>query len=186
MSPVKGVHIAIDVARAAGVPLRIAAKLREPAEHEYFEARIRPMLGDDVEYLGELGGADKCRLLGEATCLLNPIQWAEPFGMVMIEALACGTPVVATPFGSVTEIVDDAVTGFIREDAPALAAAVGAAGQLSRIACRRAVAGRFSAQRMVSEHLALYRRVVDAPAHRPITLPPAPALVADAAATSAA
>jgi glycosyltransferase involved in cell wall biosynthesis len=188
MSPTKGVHLAIEVARGAAVPLRIAAKLREPLEREYFEASVRPLLGGEVEYLGELGTAEKCELLGQADCLLNPIQWAEPFGMVMIEALACGTPVVATPFGSVTEIVDDGVTGYVRRDVPSLAAAVPAAAALSRAACRQAAASRFSAARMVGEHVSVYRRLASAPEHRPISLPPAPpqALAAEPRTTSAA
>src|SRR4051794_33670059 len=97
MSPEKGAREAALVARAAGVPLRIAAKLREPAEQEYFDAEVKPLLCSDVEFLGELGYVDKLDLVGGSFALLNPIQWAEPFGLVMIEALATGTPVVATP-----------------------------------------------------------------------------------------
>ena len=95
MSPDKGVHIAARAARRAGVPLRIAAKMREPAEFAYFEREVKPLLGGGVEYVGEVGGQAKLELLARATCLLNPLTWPEPFGMVMIEALACGTPVVA-------------------------------------------------------------------------------------------
>ena len=98
-------------------PLKIAAKMREDAEFEYFQTEVEPLLGDGVEYVGELDEAGKFELLGAATALLNPIQWSEPFGLVMIEALACGTPVVATSAGSVPEIVDDGRTGFIRDAA---------------------------------------------------------------------
>ena len=97
MVPEKGVHTAIRAARAAGVPLLIAAKMHEQHEHEYFAERVKPLLGGDVEYVGEVGGDRKLQLLGDAVCLLNPIAWSEPFGMVMVESLACGTPVVATP-----------------------------------------------------------------------------------------
>jgi glycosyltransferase involved in cell wall biosynthesis len=156
MSPDKGVHLAIEAARAAGLPLRIAAKMRERSEHEYFEHCVRPMLGPDVEYLGEVGGAGKRTLLAEATCLLNPIQWPEPFGLVMVEALAVGTPVVATPCGAAPEIVDDGVTGFLRSDVTSLATALGHVAGLDRAACRRAAAARFSAARMARDHVEAY------------------------------
>jgi glycosyltransferase involved in cell wall biosynthesis len=159
MSPDKGVHLAIRVARAAGVPLRIAARTSEPAEEEFFSAVVRPQLGADVEFLGEVGGADKLALLGEAACLLNPITWPEPFGMVMVEALATGTPVVATPFGAVPEIVTDGVTGYIRADELALSAALMEVERLDRGACRQEVVARFSAARMVAEHVAVYATV---------------------------
>jgi len=169
MNPAKGVDRAIRVARAAGVPLRIAAKMREPAEHDYFRARVAPLLGGPVEYVGEVGGADKLALLAEATCLLNPIAWPEPFGMVMVESLACGTPVVATPSGAAPEIVEDQQTGFLRTDDDGLAAAVLAAADLDRSACRQAAKERFSATRMAAEHLALFRQLCGADAD---TVPP--------------
>ena len=122
MSPDKGVDTAARVAREAGVPLLIASRLSEPAEHEYFRRAVEPLLGGDVRYVGEVGGAHKCELIGRAACLLNPIAWDEPFGMVMVEALARGTPVVATPRGSVPELVDDGVTGFVRSSPEDLAA----------------------------------------------------------------
>ncbi len=156
MCPEKGVDAAIRVARRAGMPLRIAAKMSEAAEQLYFEQRVRPLLGGDIEYIGEVGGADKTNLLGGATCLLNPISWPEPFGMVMVEALACGTPVVATPMGAVPEIVDHGVTGFVCSSEPDLAGALTAVASLQREACRQAVAARFSAERMVAEHVLLY------------------------------
>jgi glycosyltransferase involved in cell wall biosynthesis len=156
MCPEKGVDAAIRVARQAGMPLRIAAKMSEAAEQLYFEQRVRPLLGGDIEYIGEVGGADKTNLLGGATCLLNPIAWPEPFGMVMVEALGCGTPVVATPMGAVPEIVDHGVTGFVCSSEPALADALTAVAGLGREACRQAVAARFSAERMVADHVLLY------------------------------
>jgi glycosyltransferase involved in cell wall biosynthesis len=160
MKPEKGVHRAVQVARAAGVPLRIAAKMREPAEQAYYAEQVEPLLGGDVEYLGEVGADVKLELLAQATCLLNPITWPEPFGMVMIEALACGTPVVATPHGAAPEIVDPGVTGFIAADTGGLAAAVTRVGELDRHACRRSVKERFSMARLADDHLDLYQQVV--------------------------
>ncbi|MFP5347117.1 MAG: glycosyltransferase family 4 protein, partial [Actinomycetes bacterium] len=149
MDPGKGVREAALVARAAGVPLKIAAKMSEAPEREYFESQVQPLLGEDVEYVGELGPADKYRLVGEAQALLNPLQWPEPFGLVMVEALACGTPVVTTPCGAAPEIVEDGVTGFVRDSAAALTAALKQADRLDRAACRRSAETAFSAERMV-------------------------------------
>jgi glycosyltransferase involved in cell wall biosynthesis len=158
MCPEKGVAGAARIARAAGIPLRIAAKMREPRELDYFHREVQPLLGGDLEYVGEVGGDDKLELLGDALCLLNPIAWPEPFGMVMIEALACGTPVVTTPCGAAPEIVDDGVTGFVRGDEPSLARALGEVAHLDRDRCRRAVKERFSAARLAADHLDVYRR----------------------------
>jgi glycosyltransferase involved in cell wall biosynthesis len=160
MCPEKGVDAAVRVARRAGMPLRIAAKMSEAAEQLYFDHHVRPLLGGDIEYVGEVGGADKLELLENATCLLNPIAWPEPFGMVMVEALACGTPVVATPMGAVPEIVDDGLTGFVRSTEDALAEALLAVSGIDRDRCRKAVAERFSATRMVADHLALYDSLI--------------------------
>jgi glycosyltransferase involved in cell wall biosynthesis len=161
MTPDKGAEQAIAIARRAGVPLVLAAKMREPAERRYFERRIAPLLGPGVDYLGEVGGADKGGLLAGAVGLLNPIQWDEPFGLVMIEALACGTPVLATPRGAAPEIVDHGVTGFLGSE-DELVAAAGRLGELDRTACRAAVAERFSTTRMVEEHLDLFSRILAA------------------------
>ncbi|HKY16233.1 MAG TPA: glycosyltransferase family 4 protein [Microthrixaceae bacterium] len=159
MAPEKGVHIAARVARRAGVPLRIAAKMREPAEEAYFESSVAPLLGDGVEYLGEVSGPEKLSLLAGAICLLNPIAWSEPFGMVMIEALACGTPVVARPVGSVPELITDGITGFVARSEERLCDAMTRVAQLDRARCRREVATRFSSERMVAEHLDVYGSV---------------------------
>lgn len=160
MCPEKGIPAAIRVARRAGVPLRIAAKMSEPTEELYFERCVKSLLGAGIEFVGEVGGKDKLDLLRGAVCLLNPIQWPEPFGMVMVEALACGTPVVATPMGAAPEIVDDGVTGFIRGTEADLASGVLASTDLDRADCRAAVAGHFSADRMAAEHLVLYEQVL--------------------------
>lgn len=124
MNPDKGIIKAIEVARKSGIPLKIAAKCREKAEMQYFTDVVEPMLSHDVEYLGEVDFAEKIALLQSAICLINPIGWPEPFGMVMIEALACGTPVVATDRGSVSEIIEDGVNGFIANSLNELADSV--------------------------------------------------------------
>jgi glycosyltransferase involved in cell wall biosynthesis len=167
MCPEKGPRQAVLIARAAGVPLKIAAKIREQAERDYFEHAVEPLLGNDVEYVGELGPEDKLALVGGSFALLNPLQWAEPFGLVMIEALATGTPVVATPTGAAPEIVDDGVTGYLRNGQGALAAALLEAPDLDRSACRTAAVERFATERMVDAHVRLYRRLQNGAGIRP-------------------
>jgi len=135
--------------------------MREPHEFEYFRAMVEPRLGGEVEYLGEVGPADKYQLLGAARCLLNPIAWPEPFGMVMIEALACGTPVDGTPCGAAPEIVDDGVTGLLRTDPQALVDALVDVERIDRDECRKAVGKRFSMSRMAEGHVAAYESLVD-------------------------
>jgi glycosyltransferase involved in cell wall biosynthesis len=160
MIEAKGAHRAIHAAVAAGLELYIAGKAHTADEIAYVEEEIRPFLGPSVHYLGEITSDAKIELLAGASCLLNPIAWDEPFGMVMIEALACGTPVIALRYGSAPEIVDDGVTGFLVDTQSDLIPALGAVGSLDRLACRAAAEGRFSASRMVEEHIALYERVV--------------------------
>ena len=161
MHPDKGVLTAIRVARRAGVPLRIAAKMQSSGELEYFREVVGPELGGDIEYVGEVGAREKYELLGGAFALLNPIQWSEPFGMVMIEAMATGTPVVGTPRGAAPEIVEDGTTGFIRDTPKALAAALARCPELRRADCRAATETQFSAGRMVREHLKFYARCLN-------------------------
>lgn len=165
MHPGKAPHLAAEIARAAGVPLRIAAKMREPEERAYFEAMVRPLLGAGVSYVGEVGGQEKLELLGGASCLLNPILWPEPFGMVMIEALACGTPVLSTAHGAAPEIVGDGV-GFVRQGRAGLVEALGRVDEIDRSACRAWVEERFSVGRMVAAHLAVYERAMEGQAVR--------------------
>lgn len=160
MAATKGVLEAVLAARDAGVPLLIAAKNREPLEKQYFEREVRPLLGRDIEYCGEIGGKEKLDLLAGARALLNPIQWHEPFGLVMIEALACGTPVLAFPNGAAPEIIDHGITGFLCHDLPDLVARIGQVDELDRRACRAAVEGHFSTDRMVAEHLELYSSIL--------------------------
>jgi glycosyltransferase involved in cell wall biosynthesis len=161
MHPGKAPHVAAAVARAAGVPLRIAAKMSEPAERAYFEEQIRPLLGPEVSYLGEVNREEKLELLRGAECLLNPIAWPEPFGMVMIEALACGTPVITTSCGAAPEIVESGQVGWVRNTAAGLAEALGNVRELDRLACRRHAETKFSIGRMVAKHVALYEHLVD-------------------------
>ena len=161
ISPEKRVDRAIEIARLSGLPLRIAAKV-DRADRDYFEAVIRPLLRLPlVEYLGEIGDHEKGDFLGEASALLFPIDWPEPFGLVMIEALACGTPVIAWPHGSVPEIIEDGVTGFIVEGRRAAVEAVRRIGALSRATCRATFERRFTAQRMARDYLAVYRRIIE-------------------------
>ncbi|HEX8002899.1 MAG TPA: glycosyltransferase family 4 protein [Mycobacteriales bacterium] len=166
MSSDKGVHRAIAIARAAGVPLRIAAKMRDEAEVAYFDGVVRPLLGPDVEFLGEVAPDERAELLGSAMALVNPIGWPEPFGMVMIESLATGTPVLTFALGAAPEIVDHGVTGFLGSDVVSLATAVGRLGEIDRRRCRAVVEQRFSADRMVAEHVELYASMTASPRDR--------------------
>jgi glycosyltransferase involved in cell wall biosynthesis len=162
MAPEKGPHRAIAAARKAGTPLILAGKLREPNEHLFFEKEVAPLLGDDVEYVGEVSQAEKERLLGGARATLFPIRWNEPFGLVMLEALACGTPVLAFPEGAVPEVIEDGRTGAICRDESEMADAISSAGEFDRSACRAAVEGYFSMDRVVDEHLELFEQLVAA------------------------
>jgi glycosyltransferase involved in cell wall biosynthesis len=155
-SPDKGVAEAIEIARKADMPIVVVAKKREGAELRYFEERVAPLLGPGVEYLGEVHPDERDRLMRDALALVNPISWDEPFGLVMVEALACGTPVVAYPAGAAPEIIDDGVTGFLCTGQDEAVAALGKVRALDRSACRAAVDKRFPAERMVADYLDLY------------------------------
>jgi glycosyltransferase involved in cell wall biosynthesis len=158
MTENKGVHRAIAVARAAGMRLKIAAKMREPHELAYFEKFVEPHLGDDVIYLGEVDANGKRELLASAAALLNPISWREPFGMVMLEALACGTPVVGCPQGAAPEIVEHDVTGFLGDSDAELITGLLSLDRIDRRACREHVRQRFSVERMVEGYVQVYER----------------------------
>jgi glycosyltransferase involved in cell wall biosynthesis len=160
MSPDKGADRAIQVARAAGLPLRIAAKMRQPDEIEYFETHVRPQLDEQIEYLGELEQRDKVKLLRHARATLFPIEWEEPFGLVMIESMACGTPVIATRRGSVPEVIEHGRGGIIVDDAHEMADALAAADELDPRECRRSVEERFSPQQMTQNYLDVYKRAL--------------------------
>jgi glycosyltransferase involved in cell wall biosynthesis len=158
ISPEKRVDRAIEIAKAVGMPLRVAAKV-DPADQEYFDKEVRHLLsGTDVEFIGEIGDQDKTEFLGNAFALLFPIDWPEPFGLVMIEAMACGTPVIAFRGGSVAEIVDEGVTGFVVESIEEAAEAVQRIPSIDRRECRAAFERRFSARRMCEDYLKAYAR----------------------------
>jgi glycosyltransferase involved in cell wall biosynthesis len=160
VSPEKGLDVAIRVAEAAGLPLRIGAKV-DPADQDYYEAAIRPLLGSPVvDFLGEVDEATKRELLVHARALLFPIDWPEPFGLVMIEALACGTPVIARPRGSVPEVLVDGETGLLAEGFDDLVRAAAAVDRLDRRACRAAAERCFSVEAMADRYEALYRRLI--------------------------
>ncbi len=153
----KGVHVAIDVARASGRPLVIAGPI---VDSPYFADRIRPELDDRVRWVGPVGGAEKLRLLQRAHALLFPAQWDEAFGLVMVEAMACGTPVVAIERGAVAEIVIDGVNGFRADGVAALPDLVARIGELDRARVRASVTERFSHRRMAVDYVRLYRRIL--------------------------
>ncbi len=158
--PEKAPHVAIDAARAAGVPLLLAGKCTEPLEREYFRTEIEPRLGPDITLLGVADAVRKRDLLSRARCLLFPICWDEPFGLVMVEALACGTPVVALRQGAVPEVVEDGVTGFVVEKESDLAQAVLASSALSPAACRKDAEARFDVSRMASAYERVYQSLL--------------------------
>ncbi len=167
IAPEKGVDRAISIARQCGAPLRIAAKV-DKVDREYFDEKISPLLDDtDVEYIGEITDAEKSAFLSGAIALLDPIDWPEPFGLVMIEAMACGTPVIAFNRGSVPEVVDDGMTGFIVEDVKGAVRAFDRVLHLSRERVRRHFERRFTARRMAQEYLAVYRSLADGIARHP-------------------
>jgi glycosyltransferase involved in cell wall biosynthesis len=162
ISPEKRMDHAIQIAKRAGVPLKIAAKV-DKADQEYFETTIKPLLDQSgVEFIGEIGEAAKDEFLGNALALLFPIDWPEPFGLVMIEALACGTPVIARSRGSVPEIIEHGATGFIINDIEEGVEAVKNIHRLSRKNCRQTFQQRFTATRMAEDYIALYQRLVHA------------------------
>lgn len=160
ISPEKGVVDAIQIAQRSGLPLKIAAKV-DQADVGYYENDVKPLLGlSGVEFIGEIGHPEKNAFLGNAAALLFPIDWPEPFGIVMIEALACGTPVIAYRRGSVPEVIEDGVTGFIAADTDGAVDAVKSLREIDRKACRRHFEHRFTDERMAREYLALYQQLV--------------------------
>ena len=157
----KGAHLAIDAARAAGLPIVLAGKCSEPAERGYFEREITRRLGPGVRYVGEADAAQKRQLLSRARALAFPVQWEEPFGLVMIEAMACGTPVIALRCGSVPEIVADGITGIIADNPAALPGALAAAWRLDPARCRQHVRDRFDLPAMAAGYERIYRMLAE-------------------------
>jgi glycosyltransferase involved in cell wall biosynthesis len=161
IAPEKRVDIAIHVAEHVGMPLKIAAKI-DKADRDYYEEEIRDLIDSPcVEYIGEIGDHEKSDFLSGAVALLVPIDWPEPFGLVIIEAMACGTPVIAFNRGSVPELIDEGVTGFIVEDEAGMIGAVDRLAHLSRPAIRKRFEERFTARRMALDYLSAYRSLME-------------------------
>jgi len=163
MSPQKGAHRAIETALAAGCPLKLAGRIKEPLEHRYFDRHVRPHLSSTIEYLGEVTHDEKVSLLQGARATLFPVAWEEPFGLVLIESMACGTPVLATRRGAVPEIVEDGVGGVIVDRWEDAAQALERTDDISAAATRRSVEQRFTPERMVHNYLDAFERTI---AHR--------------------
>jgi glycosyltransferase involved in cell wall biosynthesis len=160
--PEKRPDRAIQIAQRAGRELKIAAKV-DRVDEEYFKTKIEPLLqSSQVEFIGEIGEDEKTAFLGDAAALLFPVDWPEPFGLAMIESLACGTPVIAYRKGSVPEVIDPGETGFIVENIDEAVEAVSRIGQISRLRCRQTFEERFSAARMAAEYVRVYNQMSDA------------------------
>jgi glycosyltransferase involved in cell wall biosynthesis len=167
ISPEKRVDRAIHIAERCGLPLKIAAKV-DAVDHDYFEEMIKPLLAKPhVEFIGEISDAQKSEFLSRALALIVPIDWPEPFGLVMIEAMACGAPVIAFNRGAVPEVIEDGVTGFVVEDETSAVGSIRHLSRLSRVAIRKRFEDRFSARRMAKDYLAVYRDLLGATAPRP-------------------
>jgi glycosyltransferase involved in cell wall biosynthesis len=159
-SPEKGLDRAIEIAQSAGMRLKIAAKV-DKADQEYFESVIQPLLkSPDIEFVGEIGYPEKNEFLGNAAALLFPISWPEPFGIVMIEAMACGTPVIAYPFGSIPEVVADGISGYLVSDQTSAVEAIKKVGEIDRKRVRKHFEQHFTADRMALNYLKIYERMV--------------------------
>jgi len=162
ISPEKGPDAAIEIAAKAGLPLKLAAKI-DVVDRPYWEAKIEPLIraNSQIEYVGEISEMQKAEFLGKARALLFPINWPEPFGLVMIEAFACGTPVIAYRSGSTPEVIDEGLTGFVVDSVEAAVAAIGKLDQLDRMAVRRRFERRFTAEHMADGYERAYRRVLE-------------------------
>ena len=161
LSPDKGAHRAIAVAMETGLPLKIAGKKQDPKEVRYFKELVEPHLLDGIEYLGEVSHGEKVELLQNARATLFPIEWEEPFGLVMIESMACGTPVIATRWGAVPEVIEHGRSGIIVDDYRIFPSALEEADKLDPFDIRRYVEQEFSRERMVSEYLKVYRTFIE-------------------------
>jgi glycosyltransferase involved in cell wall biosynthesis len=160
ISPEKGVGRAIEIAVRSGMRLKIAAKV-DRCDRNYFERKIRPLLDHPlIEFISEIGASEKQEFLGNAAALLFPIEWPEPFGLVMIEAMACGTPVIAHPFGSVPEIIPDGIAGFLVRDLDEAVNAVQRLGELDRRECRQHFEMNFTDERMARDYVKLYNQLI--------------------------
>lgn len=161
ISPEKRPDLAIEVARRVGIPLKLAAKV-DAVDRDYFQTVIKPLLSPpDIEYIGEIGEPEKSEFLGNALAFMFTIDWPEPFGLAMIEALACGTPVIARPCGSIPEVIRNGATGFIVKSVEEMVAAVRDIGKLAREECRREFENRFTVEIMVDRYEQIYRQLID-------------------------
>jgi glycosyltransferase involved in cell wall biosynthesis len=160
LAPDKGAHRAVRTAIETGLPLKIAGKMREPLELQYFDELIRPHLNDRIEYLGEVSHGEKVELLQHARATLFPIEWEEPFGLVMIESMACGTPVIATRWGAVPEVIAPGESGIIVDDWADAATALERADAISPEQCRAQALERFAPERMVRDYLQAYEALL--------------------------
>ncbi len=162
ISPEKGIESAIRIATAVGIKLKVAAKV-DVADKLYFESSVRPLLcHDNVEFIGEINDDQKPEFLSNAQALLFPIDWPEPFGLVMIEAMACGCPVIARNRGSVPEVMEDGITGFVIENDAEAVAALGSLHTLDRSAVRRRFDQRWTARRMAEDYVDVYEELIEA------------------------
>jgi glycosyltransferase involved in cell wall biosynthesis len=160
MSPDKGAHRAVAVAMETGLPLKIAGKMQDPREQTYFHELVEPHLVDGIEYLGEVSHGEKVELLQNARATLFPIEWEEPFGLVMIESMACGTPVIATRWGAVPEVIEHGRSGIIVDDYRQMAGALEQADELDPFELRRYVEEEFSPEHMVKDYVAAYEAII--------------------------
>ncbi|MGD0272707.1 MAG: glycosyltransferase family 4 protein [Gaiellaceae bacterium] len=160
MSPDKGAHRAIAIAKETGLPLKIAGKMQDPEEKDYFRELVEPHLDQQIQYLGEVNHGEKVELLQHARVTLFPIEWEEPFGLVPIESMACGTPVLATRFGAVPEVIENGVGGIIVDDYRGMAALIDEASAIDPWVCRRYVEEHFVPERMVADYVAAYEEAI--------------------------
>jgi len=160
MSPDKGAHRAIWVAKETGLPLKLAGKKQDLREHRYFHEFVEPHLDDEIEYLGEVTHGEKVELLQNARATLFPIDWEEPFGLVMIESMACGTPVIATRHGAVPEVIEDGVSGIIVDNYREMPDALERADKLDPLELRRYAEERYGPERMIEDYLRVYEAAV--------------------------
>jgi len=160
MSPDKVAHHAVRLAQETGLPLKLAGKMHDLTERHHFDTEVRPHLNDQIEYVGEVSHDEKVKLLQRAMATVFPIQWPEPFGLVMVESMACGTPVLGTRFGAVPEVIEDGRSGFIVDRPEEMSEVIGRLGQLDPLEVRRSAEERFSPGRMVADYVAAYERLL--------------------------
>jgi len=159
---------AIRIARASGRPLKLVIKRHEPQEHDYWNHAVAPILGSDIEVLEDIDHSTKVQLLGNAHAMVFPIQWPEPFGLVMVEAMACGTPVIARPVGAATELIEHGCCGFLHDTEDEMVEAIGHVAELERETCRQRTIARFSSARMASAYELLFTQLLEHRGHKAI------------------